>query len=948
MSERPPLDAARLLAESDWLRRLALGLARDASAAEDLAQDVRLAALGRGAPSGDLRAWLTGVARNLARRWRERERARGLHEGRAAEERAGRELRDPTERVRLQRALADALLALEEPCRRAVVERYLDERSYAEIGARLGVSEAAARKRVSRGLELLRARLERERDGDAWALVLALAPGREPTPTDPLPLSAGAFAMGTKSVALVSALVVASLGLLLWSAREPAPPPGPAGGAPLAAERDEPSEAERAPAPPREAPAAAARLETAPLAAALAPLEPEPGAALRGRVLDADGDPAAGADVEARRDRFREYAMLEPRDTDAARRGEVVARSRTDADGRFALALPEGRPFDLWVDAAGHAATSLPERFAGETVEVRLARGAELAGRVTREVDGEPVAGARILAWKDDGSELLALRAETDARGEFRAVGLEPGLVRVRASAAGLVQAHDLVAQRLVSGVGTRCDLVLHGGYSARGLVHDAETGAPVRGARVGVGWSLLAESRSDVRGLYEVSGVPREGYDELHAVADGYARAVVPFDAGGGSLVELDVPLWRGFAADGRVVDAAGEPLSGAFVAASSRAVGKSAQRPGDWRSTTSGADGRFEIADLRSDVEHVLLVVREGHGTAVVPFPPLAPGARVVRLGDVVLRDGAELAGSVVDEHGRGVPDCRLRLHDGRHAIGRDLDDFLPWNDDVSYAGERRGRTDSEGRFRFTDLGAGEWMLDVSRHRMGALTVTEEFDGALRERVELASGEAVLDLVLELDLGGAIGGRVVDPEGEPVASMLVWLHALGHEERPVNVVTSADGRFELRGLARGAYQLSAYATGIGAAGEDPPFEDVRGLRVETGRTDLEIELCRIEPTRGVVLAPDGSPAARACVMAFDALEKMLDLSYTDLDGRFALGLSRGTLVHLVARPAPTDAPYWDQQAVARIGAERAVRSGPVGAGDQEIELRLPAPETR
>ena len=46
--------------------------------------------------------------------------------------------------------------------RAAVRARVLEERSYEDVAARLGVSEATARKRVSRGLATLRARISKE------------------------------------------------------------------------------------------------------------------------------------------------------------------------------------------------------------------------------------------------------------------------------------------------------------------------------------------------------------------------------------------------------------------------------------------------------------------------------------------------------------------------------------------------------------------------------------------------------------------------------------------------------------------------------------------------------------------------------------------------------------------------------------------------------------------
>jgi len=81
MSDRTPIDAAQLLEQSEWVRRLARGLALDAAAADDLVQEVQLAALLRRVPiRSDPRAWLAAVARNLALRWRRRQSVRRLHE----------------------------------------------------------------------------------------------------------------------------------------------------------------------------------------------------------------------------------------------------------------------------------------------------------------------------------------------------------------------------------------------------------------------------------------------------------------------------------------------------------------------------------------------------------------------------------------------------------------------------------------------------------------------------------------------------------------------------------------------------------------------------------------------------------------------------------------------------------------------------------------------------
>lgn len=61
----------------------------------------------------------------------------------------------------LARELDDALLALPEPERVALVLRFLEDQPFAAVGRALGVSEEAARKRVRRGLDRLEANFRR-------------------------------------------------------------------------------------------------------------------------------------------------------------------------------------------------------------------------------------------------------------------------------------------------------------------------------------------------------------------------------------------------------------------------------------------------------------------------------------------------------------------------------------------------------------------------------------------------------------------------------------------------------------------------------------------------------------------------------------------------------------------------------------------------------------------
>lgn len=183
-----PIDVQVLLEEGTWIRRLASGLVNDEQLAEDVTQDVFIEALAK-APrlSGpQLRGWLATLTRRIASHMRDRERDRAYVERRSARQ----EVLDSGSRLDLHRRLAIAMGEVPEPYRTALTMRYFDELQPRDIAARLQITTTAARKRVSRGLGLLREVLDRDFEGgrEQWlaALVpLSLSMSTSPTPVDP-------------------------------------------------------------------------------------------------------------------------------------------------------------------------------------------------------------------------------------------------------------------------------------------------------------------------------------------------------------------------------------------------------------------------------------------------------------------------------------------------------------------------------------------------------------------------------------------------------------------------------------------------------------------------------------------------------------------------------------------------------------------------------------------
>jgi RNA polymerase sigma factor (sigma-70 family) len=150
----------------------------DAHRAEDVAQTVftdlarKARSLGR---HPGLAGWLyTGTRHAAAQAVRTEVR----RQARESEAQVNAELAaDPTaDWEQLRPVIDDVLQALGEADREAVLLRFFEERPFAEIGARLAVSEDAARMRVDRALEKMRGRLARRGlTSTTAALALALA-----------------------------------------------------------------------------------------------------------------------------------------------------------------------------------------------------------------------------------------------------------------------------------------------------------------------------------------------------------------------------------------------------------------------------------------------------------------------------------------------------------------------------------------------------------------------------------------------------------------------------------------------------------------------------------------------------------------------------------------------------------------------------------------------------
>ncbi|HEX5009413.1 MAG TPA: hypothetical protein VFY71_03355 [Planctomycetota bacterium] len=584
-----------------------------------------------------------------------------------------------------------------------------------------------------------------------------------------------------------------------------------------------------------------------------------PGEALHltGRVVDAAGQPVATALVT-------HWPTEMERSQVGIRRGDTfrdgiewsrVASTHSDADGRFALdvhdqtlerhaltgqrAIPglfadaaEARPI-LIVEHPEHAtlALRLVVARAGDVDvgTVVLADGTTLTGRLV-DPNGRPVAGVALSLELDEllveeEKKLLELQlgrvaAVSDEAGDFRITGLWPGTFTLETPPTTYA---PLTRKVMITRAGERAlgNVPLAAGGSIRGIVLDLQDkplpGAQVR-ARPGFGshadadayamWDvpvrygnriLRHDSTAGDDGHFTITGLWDAGPDfQVLARSDGFdPTCLVKVAAGSDVVLRLEPQaVWRL-----TVVDAIShEPVRDATVS------GLRGARQGDFIGRiTAEADGDAFLLRGAGRDGSVAIVSAPGHALQSFPLPGLAAGARGEQT--LSLRRESVLAGRVVDDAHQPVPDAIVSLQPPAelHDEARQL------------------FADEQGHFRFEGLGSGQWALGTAAH--GCVPMGGAYAVALQD------GESLEELELVLLRGATITGVVLGESAEPVPDGWVFaesnspdaIAATALSGRPQDAMpdatpwpslratsfTDAEGRFELAGLAPGAWHV-------------------------------------------------------------------------------------------------------------------------------------------
>ncbi|MFH0945349.1 MAG: sigma-70 family RNA polymerase sigma factor [Planctomycetota bacterium] len=406
-----------LLTHSGFLRRLARGIVADAAAADDVVQEAWLAALLR-PPSDGTRvgAWLAAVTRNLALRSVRADRRRVQRElaGAVRESLPASDLL--AERRELTQAIVDCLFSLDEPYRSTILQRFYEDLKPTEIARMSGLSVETVRTRLNRGLQKLRAKLEKRTGLDRRDLCGGLIGLFRPSPVANSMLLGGLVMSGGVKLACLAA-VVALLSVPVFlidrAEQEPATANGPAGAS---------MRPSSPPMEPAEPVAAGDRLAIAPMSDQGGQQEPDSTWILSGTVKSSEGAAISGATV------FLEMPTVHPpiplgdamTDKAGAYRIDVEeAVTRVSVYVRRGVVVVGEASADGWTSDRHTVRYDLTHERAWQDSDFVLRREPKkLRGRVI-DAQGNPLAGAFFGLAPEGSRQVEEIQGTSDSSGRF-------------------------------------------------------------------------------------------------------------------------------------------------------------------------------------------------------------------------------------------------------------------------------------------------------------------------------------------------------------------------------------------------------------------------------------------------------------------------------------------------------------------------------------------------
>ncbi|HSR98653.1 MAG TPA: carboxypeptidase-like regulatory domain-containing protein, partial [Kofleriaceae bacterium] len=394
--------------------------------------------------------------------------------------------------------------------------------------------------------------------------------------------------------------------------------------------------------------------------------------------------------------------------------------------------------------------------------------GARIRGKVVTR-SGDPIDGVEIWLRRVTGNDAgFSGTARSGRDGRYEAGGLKPGTYRLSTQSDRGVAPPEGYSVTVAEGATAERDLVLDDTGTLAGTVVDS-AGVPVPDVRVfasGSAQSMFSnDATSDVDGGFTLDGMPPGAY-RISSLRDMgiNVRALRPGENIGNdqlatvearqtATVKVVMEATTG-TIQGTVVDAAGAPVSDAYVACARESGGPGgassevARTREDWsgrnKPVLTTTDGHFQLTRLTSG-NYTVRAYRKGGGEAIAEHVAVGSSPRLQ------IASTGSIAGTVRRTAGAPPPPpvLRISLREAKTHYARSEDFYM-----------------SGGRFVVRELPAGHFVL-----------AAEADDGRASLTVDLAPGEAKTGADLELAPYVVLTGRIIEHGTQkPVPGMRVF----------------------------------------------------------------------------------------------------------------------------------------------------------------------------
>lgn len=229
----------------------------------------------------------------------------------------------------------------------------------------------------------------------------------------------------------------------------------------------------------------------------------------------------------------------------------------------------------------------------------------------------------------------------------------------------------------------------------------------------------------------------------------------------------------------------------------------------------------------------------------------------------------------------------------------------------------------TDASGKFHF-EAPAGDYYLTAKHAGYVDLHYKPRGKFAVNGKIHLAAADEMTDVVMRMTPQGAVSGRVIDEDGDPVAGAMVTAQSYSYAGGKRRLTpgdsgqTNDRGEFRLGKLAPGQYYVNAtnqFMTNMMAEAPPPPKDGApemayvatfypkttdptlaASVDVAAG-ADLsgfviQLQKSRVTRVKGKATGPDGAPLknAQLMLMSFTNIGSMRMKMISDPQGKFEI----------------------------------------------------------